>query len=145
MASPMLQEIFGASAAVAAGFTGLISLFKHRRSILLGVAVGPHRPQSDLRDILRAWYGALRGGAVAGAHGKQGCVRARRVRHRVDVRRRLRNHSAYLADTFGTAVRWRHTRPIADRVGPPPESSAPVLVNYIVKRSSPPAFRRQQV
>jgi MFS family permease len=27
MASPMLQEIFGASAAVAAGFTGLISLF----------------------------------------------------------------------------------------------------------------------
>src|SRR4029434_10317151 len=27
MASPMLQEIFGASAAVAAGFTGLVSLF----------------------------------------------------------------------------------------------------------------------
>ena len=71
MASPMLQDIFGAKllgvdtvadltaaqkaaiAAAAAGLVGLISLFNSARPHLLGFAVGQDRPQEHLFHLLR--------------------------------------------------------------------------------------------
>jgi hypothetical protein len=93
MASPMLQEIFGASAAVAAGLHRPDFAVQHRRPLLLGVAVGPYRPQSDLRDVLSSRHRALCIGAVPGARREPGGVRAGCLRHCVDVWRRLRDHS----------------------------------------------------
>ena len=88
MASPMLQEIFGGSliGLPDVGFAQLdlrpeeddrrhrrrlhrpAVAVQHRRPVLLGLALGPHRPQDDLLDVLPARHRALRPGADWAAH-----------------------------------------------------------------------------
>ena len=68
MASPMIQEIFQGrvSASAAAGLRRPAEPVQHRRPHLLGVALGPDRPQGDLRGVLRARHAALCLGAIRG-------------------------------------------------------------------------------
>jgi hypothetical protein len=131
MASPMLQEIFGASAAVAAGFTGAHLALQHRRAVLLGVALRSHRTQGDLCDVLPAWHRALRLRAVTCTRRQSGTLRPRRLRDRVDVWRRFRDDSGVSRRHVRHAVRRRDSRTPADGVVNRGESSVPVLVNYI--------------
>ena len=116
MASPMLQEIFGASAAVAAGFTGLISLFNiggrffwaslsdrigrkatYATFFLLGIALYASAPSLARSGNQAAFVLAvcvivsMYGGGFA-------------------------TIPAYLADTFGTQLRRCHSRTAADRM-----------------------------
>jgi nitrate/nitrite transporter NarK len=144
MASPMLQEIFGASAAVAAGFTGLISLFNiggrffwaslsdyiGRRAtyatfFLLGVVLYASAP-----SLARAGSQALFVLAVCVIVSMYGGGFA--------------TIPAYLADTFGTQyVGAIHGRLLtawstAGIIGP-------VLVNYIREAQLAAGVPRQQV
>jgi len=144
MASPMLQEIFGASAAVAAGFTGLISLFNiggrffwaslsdhigrkatYATFFLLGIALYASAPSLARAGSQAAFVLAvcvivsMYGGGFA-------------------------TIPAYLADTFGTQyVGAIHGRLLtawstAGIIGP-------VLVNYIREAQIAAGVPRQQV
>src|SRR5436190_1351445 len=144
MASPMLQEIFGASAAVAAGFTGLISLFNiggrffwaslsdrigrkatYATFFLLGIALYASAPSLARSGNQAAFVLAvcvivsMYGGGFA-------------------------TIPAYLADTFGTQyVGAIHGRLLtawstAGIIGP-------VLVNYIREAELAAGVPRQQV
>ena len=144
MASPMLQEIFGASAAVAAGFTGLISLFNiggrffwaslsdhigrkatYATFFLLGIALYASAPSLARAGSQAAFVLAvcvivsMYGGGFA-------------------------TIPAYLADTFGTQyVGAIHGRLLtawstAGIIGP-------VLVNYIREAEIAAGVPRQQV
>src|SRR5258705_6782620 len=144
MASPMLQEIFGASAAVAAGFTGLISLFNiggrffwaslsdrigrkatYATFFLLGIVVYAGAPSLARAGSQAAFVLAvcvivsMYGGGFA-------------------------TIPAYLADTFGTQyVGAIHGRLLtawstAGIIGP-------VLVNYIREAQIAAGVPRQQV
>ncbi len=144
MASPMLQEIFGASAAVAAGFTGLISLFNiggrffwaslsdrigrkatYATFFLLGIALYASAPSLARSGNQAAFVLAvcvivsMYGGGFA-------------------------TIPAYLADTFGTQfVGAIHGRLLtawstAGIIGP-------VLVNYIREAQIAAGVPRQQV
>jgi MFS family permease len=144
MASPMLQEIFGASAAVAAGFTGLISLFNiggrffwaslsdrigrkatYATFFLLGIALYASAPSLARSGNQAAFVLAvcvivsMYGGGFA-------------------------TIPAYLADTFGTQfVGAIHGRLLtawstAGIIGP-------VLVNYIREAEIAAGVPRQQV
>jgi MFS family permease len=144
MASPMLQEIFGASAAVAAGFTGLISLFNiggrffwaslsdligrkatYATFFLLGIALYASAPSLARAGSQAAFVLAvcvivsMYGGGFA-------------------------TIPAYLADTFGTQyVGAIHGRLLtawstAGIIGP-------VLVNYIREAQIAAGIPRQQV
>jgi MFS family permease len=144
MASPMLQEIFGASAAVAAGFTGLISLFNiggrffwaslsdrigrkatYATFFLLGIALYASAPSLARSGNQAAFVLAvcvivsMYGGGFA-------------------------TIPAYLADTFGTQfVGAIHGRLLtawstAGIIGP-------VLVNYIREAQIASGVPRQQV
>jgi MFS family permease len=144
MASPMLQEIFGASAAVAAGFTGLISLFNiggrffwaslsdhigrkatYATFFLLGIALYASAPSLARAGSQAAFVVAvcvivsMYGGGFA-------------------------TIPAYLADTFGTQyVGAIHGRLLtawstAGIIGP-------VLVNYIREAQIAAGIPRQQV
>jgi MFS family permease len=144
MASPMLQEIFGASAAVAAGFTGLISLFNiggrffwaslsdhigrkatYATFFLLGIALYASAPSLARAGSQAAFVLAvcvivsMYGGGFA-------------------------TIPAYLADTFGTQyVGAIHGRLLtawstAGIIGP-------VLVNYIREAQLAAGVPRQQV
>jgi MFS family permease len=144
MASPMLQEIFGASAAVAAGFTGLISLFNiggrffwaslsdhigrkatYATFFLLGIALYASAPSLARAGSQAAFVLAvcvivsMYGGGFA-------------------------TIPAYLADTFGTQyVGAIHGRLLtawstAGIIGP-------VLVNYIREGQIAAGVPRQQV
>jgi len=144
MASPMLQEIFGASAAVAAGFTGLISLFNiggrffwaslsdhigrkatYATFFLLGIALYASAPSLARAGSQAAFVLAvcvivsMYGGGFA-------------------------TIPAYLADTFGTQyVGAIHGRLLtawstAGIIGP-------VLVNYIREAELAAGIPRQQV
>jgi MFS family permease len=144
MASPMLQEIFGASAAVAAGFTGLISLFNiggrffwaslsdhigrkatYATFFLLGIALYASAP-----SLARAGSQALFVLAVCVIVSMYGGGFA--------------TIPAYLADTFGTQyVGAIHGRLLtawstAGIIGP-------VLVNYIREAQIAAGVPRQQV
>src|SRR5438132_11673126 len=144
MASPMLQEIFGASAAVAAGFTGLISLFNiggrffwaslsdrigrkatYATLFLLGIALYASAP-----SLARAGNQALFVLAVCVIVSMYGGGFA--------------TIPAYLADTFGTQyVGAIHGRLLtawstAGIIGP-------VLVNYIREAEVAAGVPRQQV
>jgi MFS family permease len=144
MASPMLQEIFGASAAVAAGFTGLISLFNiggrffwaslsdhigrkatYATFFLLGVALYASAP-----SLARAGSQATFVLAVCVIVSMYGGGFA--------------TIPAYLADTFGTQyVGAIHGRLLtawstAGIIGP-------VLVNYIREAQLAAGVPRQQV
>jgi len=144
MASPMLQEIFGASAAVAAGFTGLISLFNiggrffwaslsdhigrkttYATFFLLGIALYASAPSLARAGSQAAFVLAvcvivsMYGGGFA-------------------------TIPAYLADTFGTQyVGAIHGRLLtawstAGIIGP-------VLVNYIREAELAAGIPKQQV
>ena len=144
MASPMLQEIFGASAAVAAGFTGLISLFNiggrffwaslsdhigrkatYATFFLLGIVLYASAP-----SLARAGSQALFVLAVCVIVSMYGGGFA--------------TIPAYLADTFGTQyVGAIHGRLLtawstAGIIGP-------VLVNYIREAQIAAGVPRQQV
>ena len=144
MASPMLQEIFGASAAVAAGFTGLISLFNiggrffwaslsdhigrkatYATFFLLGIALYASAP-----SLARAGSQAVFVLAICVIVSMYGGGFA--------------TIPAYLADTFGTQyVGAIHGRLLtawstAGIIGP-------VLVNYIREAQIAAGVPRQQV
>jgi len=144
MASPMLQEIFGASTAVAAGFTGLISLFNiggrffwaslsdhigrkatYATFFLLGIALYASAP-----SLARAGSQALFVLAVCVIVSMYGGGFA--------------TIPAYLADTFGTQyVGAIHGRLLtawstAGIIGP-------VLVNYIREAELAAGIPKQQV
>jgi hypothetical protein len=144
MASPMLQEIFGASAAVAAGFTGLISLFNiggrffwaslsdhiGRRAtyatfFLLGIALYASAPSLARAGSQAAFVLAIC--VIVSMYGGG-----------------FATIPAYLADTFGTQyVGAIHGRLLtawstAGIIGP-------VLVNYIREAQIAAGVPRQQV
>jgi MFS family permease len=135
MASPLLQEVFAGRligvtaaydqltpaqlasiAAIAAGFTGLLSLFNILGAHFLGLAVRSHRTQSHLHGVLPARNPALfahpldRGGRVPRT------VRAVRVHHPVDVWRRLRHDPGLSLGPLRHKNGGRHTRAAADRL-----------------------------
>ena len=144
MASPMLQEIFGASAAVAAGFTGVISLFNiggrffwaslsdhigrkatYATFFLLGIALYASAP-----SLARAGSQALFVLAVCVIVSMYGGGFA--------------TIPAYLADTFGT----RYVGAIHGRLLTAWSTAGiigPVLVNYIREAQIAAGVPRQQV
>jgi MFS family permease len=144
MASPMLQEIFGASAAVAAGFTGLISLFN----------IGGRFFWASLSDHIgrKATYatffllGVARfGWAPSLARGGRQAAFVLAVSVIVSMYGGgFATIPAYLADTFGTQyVGAIHGRLLtawstAGIIGP-------VLVNYIREAQIAAGVPRQQV
>ena len=95
MASPMLQEIFGGSligvpdvgfaeldpdqkkaiAAIAAGFTGLLSLFNIGGRFFWASLSDRIGRKTTYYTVLPARHRALRAGALGGAHRQQGAVR----------------------------------------------------------------------
>jgi MFS family permease len=144
MASPMLQEIFGASAAVAAGFTGLISLFNiggrffwaslsdhigrkatYATFFLLGIALYASAPSLARAGSQAAFVLAIC--VIVSMYGGG-----------------FATIPAYLADTFGTQyVGAIHGRLLtawstAGIIGP-------VLVNYIREAQIAAGVPRQQV
>jgi len=144
MASPMLQEIFGASAAVAAGFTGLISLFNiggrffwaslsdhigrkatYATFFLLGIALYASAPSLARAGSQAAFVLAIC--VIVSMYGGG-----------------FATIPAYLADTFGTQyVGAIHGRLLtawstAGLIGP-------VLVNYIREAQIAAGVPRQQV
>ena len=144
MASPMLQEIFGASAAVAAGFTGLISLFNiggrffwaslsdhigrkatYATFFLLGIALYTSAPSLARAGSQAAFVLAIC--VIVSMYGGG-----------------FATIPAYLADTFGTQyVGAIHGRLLtawstAGIIGP-------VLVNYIREAQIAAGVPRQQV
>jgi MFS family permease len=144
MASPMLQEIFGASAAVAAGFTGLISLFNiggrffwaslsdhigrkatYATFFLLGVVLYASAPSLARAGSQAAFVLAIC--VIVSMYGGG-----------------FATIPAYLADTFGTQyVSAIHGRLLtawstAGIIGP-------VLVNYIREAQIAAGVPRQQV
>jgi len=144
MASPMLQEIFGASAAVAAGFTGLISLFN----------IGGRFFWASLSDHIgrKATYAtffllgiALYASAPTLARGGSQAAFVLAVCVIVSMYGGgFATIPAYLADTFGTQyVGAIHGRLLtawstAGIIGP-------VLVNYIREAQITAGVPRQQV
>ena len=144
MASPMLQEIFGASAAVAAGFTGLISLFN----------IGGRFFWASLSDRIgrKATYAtffllgiALYAGAPSLARSGSQAAFVLAVCVIVSMYGGgFATIPAYLADTFGTQfVGAIHGRLLtawstAGIIGP-------VLVNYIREAQIAAGVPRQQV
>jgi MFS family permease len=144
MASPMLQEIFGASAAVAAGFTGLISLFN----------IGGRFFWASLSDHIgrKATYAtffllgiALYASAPSLARGGSQAAFVLAVCVIVSMYGGgFATIPAYLADTFGTQyVGAIHGRLLtawstAGIIGP-------VLVNYIREAQIAAGVPRQQV
>ncbi len=144
MASPMLQEIFGASAAVAAGFTGLISLFN----------IGGRFVWASLSDHIgrKATYATFfllgivlyaSAPSLARAGSQAGFVLAVCVIVSM-YGGGFATIPAYLADTFGTQyVGAIHGRLLtawstAGIIGP-------VLVNYIREAEIAAGVPRQQV
>ena len=144
MASPMLQEIFGASAAVAAGFTGLISLFNiggrffwaslsdyigrkatYATFFLLGIVLYASAPSLARAGSQAAFVLAIC--VIVSMYGGG-----------------FATIPAYLADTFGTQyVSAIHGRLLtawstAGIIGP-------VLVNYIREAQIAAGVPRQQV
>ncbi|HEY3158856.1 MAG TPA: OFA family MFS transporter [Vicinamibacterales bacterium] len=144
MASPMLQEIFGASAAVAAGFTGLISLFN----------IGGRFFWASLSDRIgrKATYATffllgivLYAGAPSLAHAGSQAAFVLAICVIVSMYGGgFATIPAYLADTFGTQyVGAIHGRLLtawstAGIIGP-------VLVNYIREAQIAAGVPRQQV
>jgi MFS family permease len=144
MASPMLQEIFGASAAVAAGFTGLISLFN----------IGGRFFWASLSDHIgrKATYATffllgigLYASAPSLAHAGSQAAFVLAVCVIVSMYGGgFATIPAYLADTFGTQyVGAIHGRLLtawstAGIIGP-------VLVNYIREAEIAAGVPRQQV
>ena len=144
MASPMLQEIFGASAAVAAGFTGLISLFN----------IGGRFFWASLSDHIgrKATYATffllgivLYASAPSLAHAGSQATFVLAVCVIVSMYGGgFATIPAYLADTFGTQyVGAIHGRLLtawstAGIIGP-------VLVNYIREAQIAAGVPRQQV
>ena len=137
MASPMLQEIFGGSlighpelalhfsstpssatliAAIAAGFTGLLSLFNIGGRFFwasLSDYIGRKNTYYTFFLLGIALYAT---GALGGAYRQQGAVRRLLLRHPVDVWRRLRHRAGLSCRHVRHAVRGCHPRPLADRV-----------------------------
>ena len=134
MASPMLQEIFGgkliglpdlsfnaltadqkvAIAAIAAGFTGLLSLFNIGGRFFwasLSDYIGRKNTYYTFFLLGIALYALV---PLFGADRQQGFVRRCRLHHPVDVWRRLRNRAGLSRRHVRHAVRRRHSRPSAD-------------------------------
>ena len=144
MASPMLQEIFGASAAVAAGFTGLISLFNIGGRFFwasLSDRIGRKATYATFFLLGIALYAAAPSLARAGSQSAfvlAVCVIVSMYGGG------FATIPAYLADTFGTQyVGAIHGRLLtawstAGIIGP-------VLVNYIREAQIAAGVPRQQV
>ena len=136
MASPMLQEIFAGNligqpgvsftqltpeqrtmvAAIAAGFTGLLSLFNIGGRFVWASLSDYLGPQEHLLHVLPARHRALCAGAVVRADPLQGAVRARVRHHPVDVWWRLRHCAGLSRRHLRHAVRRRDPRSAADGV-----------------------------
>jgi len=144
MASPMLQEIFGASAAVAAGFTGLISLFNIGGRFFwasLSDHIGRKATYATFFVLGMALYAAAPSLARTGSQAAfvlAVCVIVSMYGGG------FATIPAYLADTFGTQyVGAIHGRLLtawstAGIIGP-------VLVNYIREAQLAAGVPRQQV
>jgi MFS family permease len=144
MASPMLQEIFGASAAVAAGFTGLISLFNIGGRFFwasLSDRIGRKATYATFFLLGIALYGSAPSLARSGSQAAfvlAVCVIVSMYGGG------FATIPAYLADTFGTQfVGAIHGRLLtawstAGIIGP-------VLVNYIREAQLAAGVPRQQV
>ena len=137
-ASPMLQETFAgalvgqsalgyldlkkdaallaAAAGVGAGFVGLISLFNIFGRIGWASSSDRLGRKHHLLHLLRARRRHVRARLVRGRLEDPRAVRRLLLRHRVDVRRRLRNHPRLPRRHVRHAVRRRHPRPPADGV-----------------------------
>jgi len=134
MASPLLQEVFAGRligvtaaydqltpgqlasiAAIAAGFTGLLSLF-NILGAFSGLAVRSHRTQSHLHGVLRAGNPALFGHPLDRDGRVPRTVRAVRLHHPVDVWRRLRHDPGLSLGPLRHKNGGRHTRAAADRL-----------------------------
>ncbi len=89
---------------------------EHHRPVLLGFAVRSNWPQDHLLLLLRARHRALRRLALGGPCRVQGPVRRVHVRHRVDVRRRVRHRAGLSGRPVRDAVRRRHPRAAAHRL-----------------------------
>jgi len=144
MASPMLQEIFGASATVAAGFTGLISLFNIGGRFFwasLSDHIGRKATYATFFLLGIALYGSAPSLARAGS--QAAFVLAVSVIVSM-YGGGFATIPAYLADTFGTQyVGAIHGRLLtawstAGIIGP-------VLVNYIREAQIAAGVPRQQV
>ncbi len=144
MASPMLQEIFGASAAVAAGFTGLISLFNIGGRFFwasLSDRIGRKATYATFFLLGIVLYAAAP--SLAHAGGQAAFVLAVCVIVSM-YGGGFATIPAYLADTFGTQfVGAIHGRLLtawstAGIIGP-------VLVNYIREAQIAAGVPRQQV
>jgi MFS family permease len=136
MASPMLQEIFGgsligqpdvtfmnlnedqrrAAAAVAAGFTGLLSLFNIAGRFCLGLAVGQAWPPLHLRRLLCTWRHAVCRGSVGCAPQQSSALCHLYRPHRLDVRRWIRCDPCLPRRSLRNAVCECNPRPLADRL-----------------------------
>ena len=136
MASPMIQEVFGgklidvpgsagrahAGAEGAGrddrrGIRGAAQLLQHRRAVLLGLAVGLHRPEAHLLHLLRSRDRcstprprARAGSAAWRSSSAIFCVILTMYGGG------FATIPAYLADMFGTQFVGRHPRPAADRL-----------------------------
>ena len=136
MASPMLQEIFAGKliGLPDVGFNALSARAKnqhrgdrgrlyrsavavqHRRPLLLGVAVRPHRPQGDLLLLLPDRHRALCAGADLRCDGFEAAVRSGLRHHPVDVWRRLLDRAGLSCRHVRHAVRRRDPWSFADRL-----------------------------
>ena len=131
-ASPMIQEIFSGrvTAAAAAGFVGLLSLFNMVGRFVWASAsdyIGRKNTYMVFFALGIVLYSAV---PTLGHFGSIPLVRRRIRRHSVDVRRRFRDHSRVFARHVRHHARRRHSRPAVDRmVGC--GRLGPVLVNYI--------------
>ena len=134
-ASPMLQETFGGQlvsrpelgyldikkdAALLAARRGRRRRLRrpdlavqHLRPHRLGVVVRRARPQGHLLHLLHARRRALRARLVRGGLEDPGALRRLLLHHRLDVRRRLRDHTGLSRRHVRHPVRRRHPRPPA--------------------------------
>ena len=115
---------------------------QHRRPLLLGVALGSHRPQGHLRHLLPARHGALRRVPTIGTRGSLVLFVAMFSVILTMYGGGFATIPAYLADLFGTG----HVSAIHGRLLTAWSTAGilgPVLVNYIrefqIERGVPPA------
>ena len=129
MASPILQEIFGASAAVARGFTGLISLFNIGGRFFwasLSARIG----RKATYTVLHPRHRALHGSRTRRANRQPAATFVIAICVIVSMYAAGSQRSRVPRRYLRHAVRGRHPRRLLTP-GRPPGIIGPVIVNYI--------------
>ena len=130
-----------AIAAIAAGFTGLLSLFNIGGRFFwasLSDYIGRKNTYYTFFLLGIALYALA---PIGGAHRQQAAVRWRLLHHPVDVWRRLRHGAGLSRRHVRHAVRRRHSRPAAHRLVDGRHHRAGGGELHPRSRSSPPACR----